>query len=180
MANVKASDIVIIRDMLKERGDNNLNAMSSVLKPEVFTLFKTTLSVNWVPLATEAEILQEASRIFFPGDARPLFKLGYKVASKQFTGIYKLFLRIPSVSFVIKNVTATWNTMNDKGSVRIDGLTSNGGLFVISDLPELSAIQREYICGVISCILELTGVKNVRVDKVENNPHEWKWKISWG
>lgn len=179
MANVKASDIVIIRDMLKEKGDEKINALAPVLKPEVFQIFKSTLSVNWVPLEIEAEILQGASKLFFPNEPRPLFKLGYKVAGKQFTGIYKLFLRIPSVSFVIKNVSATWNTMNDKGSVRVDQLTSNGGFFVISDLPELTAVQREYICGVISCILELTGVKKVNVDKVENNPQEWKWKISW-
>lgn len=179
MANVKATDIVIIREMLKEKGAENINALAPALRPEIFQIFKSTLSVNWVPLEMEAEILQGASKLFFPNDPRPLFKLGYKVAGKQFTGIYKIFLRIPSVSFVIKNVSATWNTMNDKGSVRVDGLTSNGGMFVISDLPELSAVQREYICGVISCILELTGVKNVKVDKLENNPSEWKWKISW-
>jgi len=69
--------------------------------------------------------------------------------------------------------------MNDKGTCRVDGLTSNGGTFVISGLPEQTAVQREYICGVISCVLELTGVKNVKVVKVENDPNEWKWKISW-
>jgi len=179
MANVKATDIVIIREMLKETGDKDLNALASVLKPETFKILKTSLAINWVPLEIEAEILQEASRLFFPNDPRPLFKLGHTVAGKQFTGIYKFFLRIPSVGFIIKNATATWNTMNDKGTVRVDGLTSNGGLLVLSDLPELTAVQREYICGVLSCIVELTGVKNVKVDKMESNPNEWKWKISW-
>jgi len=179
MANVKASDIVIIRNMLKEKGDDEINALASVLKPEIFKILKTTLSVNWIPIEIEAEILQEASKLFFPNDPRPLFKLGYAVAGKQFTGIYKFFLRIPSVGFIIKNASATWNTMNDKGTVRVDGLTSNGGMLVLSDLPELTAVQREYICGVLSYIVGLTGVKNVKVAKVENNPNEWKWKISW-
>ena len=71
------------------------------------------------------------------------------MSEKQFTGIYKFFLRIPSVGFIIKNATATWNTMNDKGTVRVESITSNGGLLVLSDLPELSAVQREYICGVL-------------------------------
>lgn len=179
MANVKASDIVIIRDMLKEKGDRDINTLASALKPEVFKTLKSVLSVNWVPLEVEADILQETAKLFFPNDPRPLFKLGYTVAGKQFTGIYKLFLRIPSVSFIIKNMSSTWNTMNDKGVVRVDGLSSNGGTFVIAGLPELTAIQREYICGVISCILELTGVKNVKVEKMHNNPYEWKWNISW-
>jgi hypothetical protein len=179
MANVKATDIVIIREMFKETGDQDMNALASVLKPEIFKILKTALSINWVPLEVEAEILRETSRLFFPNDPRPLFKLGYTVAGKQFTGIYKFFLRIPSVGFIIKNATATWNTMNDKGTVRVDELTSNGGLLVLTDLPELTAVQREYICGVLSCIVGLTGVKNVQVVKVENNPNEWKWKISW-
>jgi len=179
MANVKATDIVIIREMVKTKGEDYINAMASSLKPEIYKTFQTAYAINWVPLEVEAEILQAAARLFFPKDPRPLFKLGYTVSGKQFTGIYKFFLRIPSVSFIIKNATATWNTMNDKGTVRVDSITSNGGLLVLSDLPELSAIQREYICGVLSCIIGLTGVKNVKVDKVESNPNEWKWKISW-
>jgi hypothetical protein len=179
MANVKATDIVIIRDMLKDKGDEYINTLASVLKPETFNILKTALSINWVPYETEAEILQEVSKLFFPNDPRPLFKLGYTVAGKQFTGVYKFFLRIPSVGFIIKNISSTYKTMNDKGSARVDGLTSNSGTFVISDLPEQTAVQREYICGVISCVLELTGAKNIKVVKVENNPNEWKWNISW-
>lgn len=101
------------------------------------------------------------------------------MAGKQFTGVYKFFLRIPSVSFIIKNVSSTFNTMNNKGSARVDELSSNGATFVISDLPELKPVQREYICGVISCILELTEVKNVKAIKLENNSQDWKWKINW-
>ncbi len=50
MANVKASDIVIIRDMLKERGNESINALASVLRPETFQTLKTALSITWVPL----------------------------------------------------------------------------------------------------------------------------------
>jgi len=179
MANVKATDIVIIRDMLKETGNDRINSMTSVLRPETFKIFQTALSLSWVPIEVESEILQEASKLFFPNDPRPLFKLGYTVAGKQFTGVYKFFLRIPSVGFIIKNVSATFNTMNDKGACRVDDLTSNGGTFVISGLPEQTAVQREYICGVVSCVLELAGAKNIKITKIENNPDEWKWKINW-
>jgi hypothetical protein len=179
MANVKATDIVIIREMLKDKGNDYINALASTLKPETFKILNTTLSINWVPLKIEAEIIQETSKLLFPNDPRPLFRMGHKVAGKQFTGIYKLFLRIPSVSFIIKNISATYKTMNDKGSARIDGLTSNSGTFVISELPEQTAVQREYICGVISCVLELAGAKNIKIAKIENDPNEWKWNISW-
>jgi len=178
MANVKATDIVIIRDMLKDR-ENDLRTLTSQLTPDALKVFQTTLSLNWIPLAIEAEILQAAAGLFFPSDARPLFKLGHMVAGKQFTGIYKLFLRIPSVSFIVKNVSSTYNTLMDSGKARIDDLTSNGATFAISGLSELTSIQREYISGVITCILELAGAKNLNVVKVENNPQEWKCKISW-
>ena len=179
MSNVKASDIVIIRDMLKEAGENQMNALAADLRPEVFQTFKSALSVNWVPIEVEADIIQAAAKLLFPNDQRPVFKLGHAVSGKQFTGLYRFFLRIPSVSFIVKNISATFNTMNDKGSCRVDGLTSKGGTFVIADLPEMSPVQREYICGVITCVLELTGVKNIKVDKIDSTPNEWKWKISW-
>jgi hypothetical protein len=179
MANVKATDIIIIREMFKERGDQNMNALASILTPETLKTMKSVLAPTWVPIEVEAEILQEASKLLFPNDPRPLFQLGYKVAGKNFTGIYKFFLRIPSVAFIIKNVSSTYNTMLDKGVARVDGLTSNGATFVISSLPELPPVHREYICGMITCILELGGAKNLKVGKVENNPNEWKWLISW-
>ena len=179
MANVKASDIVIIRDILKAKGDEYLNTMHSSLPPDVLKTFQTALSITWIPLEVEAEIIQAASRLLFPTDPRPIYKLGHTVAGKQFTGIYKFFLRIPSIGFIIRNASATFNTMNDKGTVRIDELTSSSRMFVISDLPELTAVQREYICGVVSCVLELAGAKNIKMAKIENDPNEWKWKISW-
>jgi hypothetical protein len=178
MANVKATDIVIIRDMLKGKGDD-YNTLVSSLKPESLKIFQTTLSLSWIPIEIEAEIIQAAARLFFPQDPRPIFKLGLTVAGKQFSGIYKFLLRIPSIAFIIKNASATYNTLMDTGVVRVDGVTSNGATIVVSGLPELTAVQREYICGVFSCIVGLTGVKNVKVDKVENTPNEWKWKISW-
>ena len=131
MANVKASDIVIIREMLKVKGDDSINTMASSLTPEVLKTFQTALSLNWVPLEVEAEIIQAAARLLFPKDPRPIYKLGYTVAGKQFTGIYKFFLRIPSIGFVIKNITATFNTLMDEGSIRIDTITSNSRMIVI-------------------------------------------------
>lgn len=179
MANVKATDTVIIREMFKGK-EKDLNTMLTTLKPETLKIFHTTLSLNWIPLEIESEIIQASARLLFPNDMRPIFKLGHEVAGKQFTGIYKFFLRIPSVTFIVKNVSASFNTMNDQGSARVDDLTSGGGTLVISGLPEMSAVQREYICGVVTCVLELTGVKNIKVDKIENDSAEWKWKISWG
>jgi hypothetical protein len=179
MGNVKATDIVIIREMFKERGDKDINALAAVLKPETLKTLKSVLAIAWVPLEVEAEILQAASKVFFPNDPRPLYQLGYKVSGKNFTGIYKFFLRIPSVSFIIKNITSTYNTLLDKGAARIDGWTSNGCTFVISGLPEFSTAHREYTCGMITCVLELAGCKNVKVEKEHNNPNDWKWMISW-
>jgi hypothetical protein len=178
MANVKATDTVIIRDMFKGRG-NDLNTMSSSLKPEIFKTFQTAMSINWIPLEFESEIIQAAARLFFSKDPRPIFRLGHTVAGKQFTGVYKFFLRIPSVSFIAKNASASFNTMNDKGTARVDDLTSKGATLVVSDLPEMSVVQREYICGVVTCVLELAGAKNVKVEKIDTNSNEWKWKMSW-
>ncbi len=178
MANVKATDTVIIREMFKGK-ENDLNTMASSLKPEIFKIFQAALSVNWIPIEVESEIIQAAARLLFPKDPRPIFKLGHTVAGKQFTGVYKFFLKIPSVSFIVKNASASFNTMNDKGSARVDELTSKSGILVISDLPEMSVVQREYVCGVVTCVLELAGAKNVKVDKIDTNPNEWKWKISW-
>lgn len=179
MANVKATDIIIIREMFKEKGDKEINALAPVLKPATLKTLQSVLALSWVPLEVEAEILQETSKLFFSADPRPLYRLGYKVAGKNFTGIYKFFLRIPSASYIIKNISSTYNTMMDTGNARIDAYTDNGATLLITGLPEMTFVHREYICGMIACILELAGCKNVTMVKAENNPNEWKWVISW-
>jgi uncharacterized protein (TIGR02265 family) len=179
MSNVKAIDLLIIKKMLMTRDSDYEKKLSMVVQPETLKQFQNVLAFQWFPIEREAEIISAAAQILFPNDERAVFRLGFEVAKAQFTGIYKIFIKIPSIEFVVKNVSKTWNTMNDQGEARVENLTDHSGTLVVSGISEMSGCQREYICGLLTCVLELTGVKNIHIIKIETDSQQWKWKLSW-
>ncbi len=179
MANVKASDALIIKQMLTERGADLLPACLNRLSLETQKMFLTSVATSWMPVTAEAEILQAAAEVLFPGDTHPLRRLGIEVGKIQFTGVYRVFLAITSVSFIVKRVPLIWRTMYDQGEARVENMTAKSGTFVATGLPEQQPAQREYICGVFAAVMELTGARNIQVLKEENDPQAWKWHLTW-
>lgn len=179
MPNVKASDVVIILKMLADRAPDSDPALAAGLDPEVYRQVKTAASTSWIPVETEARFLEQAVKILYPNDPRGLIRLGGDVSKVQFTGIYKVFLMIPSVSFIVKRISLAYKSLIDTGTARVENLTANSGTLVTSGLPQLSAVQRQYIGGVLAGVVELTGAKDVQIRLDEADPQNWKWTLTW-
>ncbi len=179
MARVKASGIMTVRQLLAQRGAELLRAFTARLSPETLKAFQTAVATSWISFPAEAEIFDAAAALLFPGDGQGLRKLGAAVAQIQFTGVYKAFLMVASVSFIVKRVATIWNTIYDSGQARVENLTNRGGVLVATGLPDQLPTQREYICGFLTRLLEFAGAKNIRVTKLENDPQAWKWLFAW-
>lgn len=179
MAKVKASDVVIVRKLLVGRGAELEAQVRARLSPAAFSVYQKALTTEWIELGHEAEIFSVAAQLLFFGERSPLQRLGEEVARIQFSGIYRIFLLVPTLEYVVKQVSKAWKTLYDQGDVRVEGLSGKRGTLVAQGLPELSRIQREYIGGYLSGVLSLTGAKNVRVTRQENDPQAWKWTLEW-
>lgn len=179
MANVKASDVVTVRGMAVEKGAETVQRITAALEPEVARLFQQTSATVWIPFAAEGAILQAAAGVFYPQDPRQLETLGREVARRDFTGIYKVFLSMATVAFIVKRAGLIFRTFYDGGDIRIENLASGRGSFVIVDLPDLTAVQRRYIGGFLTGLLELTQAKDVRVTRDEQDPRAWRWHLTW-
>lgn len=177
MAKVKASDLLIVKKLVQEAGVEA--KLLAAVPPDVLRTYQTSGATSWIEVAHEAKCLETAAEALYAGDPLGLRRLGREVARHQFRGIYKVFLAIPSVDFIVKRVSNVWRTQYDQGDARVENLGPKSGELVAFGLPDMTLVQREYVCGYLQGILELTGAKNIRVSKQDSVPQAWRWLMTW-
>lgn len=180
MAKVKASGVMTIKKFLAARGADLEQRFQARLSPETRTLLQNSGAMSWIPFPAEAEVFEVASDLIFPDDPLRLRKLGREVSRDQFQGIYRIFMLVATVQYLVKRVSQLWDTIYNEGAARVENFTGHSGVLVVTGLPDQLPVQREYICGFLAGLIELTQAKSVRVTKDERDPQAWKWLMQWG
>jgi hypothetical protein len=179
MSRVKASGSMTIHKMVQKKGAEAAQRFLARLAPGTRETLLHELATSWIPIEQEEEIFRIAADCLYPGDPEALRRLGQSVAEDNFNGIYKIFLRIPTPEFIIRRIPQTWSTLHDEGQACVEDYHDNCGTLVARSIPDLPAVQREYICGYIVGILSLTSAKRISVSKIETDPQAWKWRIAF-
>lgn len=178
-ANVKGTSVVTIRKIF-EAGDPEVQRkFMASLTPDLLDLYQQCLNSTWSPVEKQARFFQAAAQALFPGQGDSLHRLGRALADKNYSGIYRIFLRIPTVAYVIGKNAQIWSTYYDQGSARAEVIGPKHAQFAVAEFPELLRPLREVIGGHISLLLERTGAKRVTVKLLEDNPRLWRWDIVW-
>ncbi len=168
-----------IKKIIQEKSNLDWQAFMQARSPQVREMFDDGSMNSWIEFAVETEVFEAAARLLYPEDKQALRRLGAEVAQRHFTGIYKIFLRIPSVGFVVKRASQIYKTLYDAGDAGVEDLKETSCILTATGLESLSHVQHEYICGFLTRVVELTGVKNVQVTHDASNPHVWRWMITW-
>ena len=179
MAEVKASGVQTVKKLIAAAPGGSAERFRASLRPETARILEASGATTWIPFDVELEVFERAADVLFPGDPQGLRRLGYTVGRKQFQGLYRIFLTVATVEFVIKRSTQIWNTIYNAGSARVTDVSAHGGTFIAEGLPDQLPGQREYICGYLQAVLEMTDVGNVRVRREDSDPQAWKWIFTW-
>jgi len=179
MAKVKGSDITGLRKLFKERGAEVEDAFRHQLSPEQQSLYTGLLATEWVLLEDWLQLLRSAVGFLLPKDPEPWVSLGKALARKSYTGVYRIFLRIPSVKYVVSRAATIWSTYYDTGTVSTTSPEPKHLELVVEDFPALPFEFREAARGHIMVLLELTGARTHRVDPDYTNSSAWRWTIEW-
>lgn len=178
MARAKASDVVVIRKLIQARPGEVWTSMLGRLSTTRARFMSITAS-EWITLDEEAEILAAAAATLHPDDPRALQTLAREVAKINFSGIYKAFLQIATPAFIIKRISGIWRTFYEQGEAWVEEFGPRHYALVATGLPELPAVHREYNCGFIAGVLELTNTRGVTVAFDGSRPEELRWVIRW-
>jgi uncharacterized protein (TIGR02265 family) len=179
MPNTKGTDVIALRKILQERGPEFERGFQQSLNPELRELYINIMATSWTPVEKQTALYAAAAQALYPGDPEPLRQLGRAMAQRSFTGIYKIFLRLPTIQFIMSRTAEVWRTYYDAGEAAVENMANHQGEFVVRKFPELPRQMREVICGHLSVILELTGAKQSAVTLVDKDPNAWRWQIAW-
>jgi hypothetical protein len=174
---LKGTDMIALRKIMREKSKEE--ELGELLTIEQQAAYQAILSTNWAPLEEQMIIYQAAANVLFPDDENPFEALGYALAQKTFTGLYRVFVRIPTLEFVLKRAAIVWTSFFSKGEATIVNLKKKQVDYVVTGIPELSQSMGYIVSGHCKVLAEITGRENVEVEFIDTNPEIWCWRLTW-
>ncbi len=181
MAKVKGSAEDTMRKILKKQPQEIQEKYLASLSPEARDTFEHAMAVSWRELDTNEETNSVAllARTLYPNDPLALQKLAYTMAKDSMPRFYQIFIRIPTVEYVVKRVAKIWSSFYERGEALIENFKDQHFTMVLKQYPDYPPFLREYMCGYLKGVGDLLHLKNVAVQKIETDPEAWKWEVTW-
>lgn len=179
MGNYKGTGVVFMRSLFKRHGAASERKFLAQLTPQETDIYKQTLEFHWIPIEVITRYFELAAPLLYPGDSQGLRRIGREMARDHLQGVYRIVLRVVTVEYIIEKAARLWRTYHQIGTTRMERPGERMLQFVVMGYPDLPAAFRECTCGYIAGVLELAGAKDIHVLKSNDNPEEWRWKLSW-
>lgn len=133
---------------------------------------------GWVPIEHATEIFECVAPMVHSATENPLRELGRALARDNLAGPYKHFVRLMSVSFLMKQTALMWRAYHNAGKPMVEQVDSNTIVLRVFDYAELPERFRECMCGWIEQAISMTGGKNVLAMKSEECSVHF-WRVTW-
>ncbi len=179
MNKVKATNTLTLKKILNKKHPDLEAKLRSELSPESLNIYQYSTVSTWITDLEERDILAIGAHLLFPGHPRAMVELGRVLALETMSGLYSVFLRIPSVSFVMKRTANMWRLFNAAGNAQTDDLGPGRAVMTVTDAVDFEPYQCDLVTGYIQAVLELTGSKGISVIFDGANPAAWRWEIAW-
>ncbi|HMY20793.1 MAG TPA: hypothetical protein PKA58_30925 [Polyangium sp.] len=133
---------------------------------------------GWVPIEHATEIFECVAPMVHSVAENPLRELGRAMARDNLAGPYKHFVRMMSVSFLMKQTALMWRAYHNAGKPSVEFVDPRTIVLRVFDYADLPERFRECMCGWIEQAVAMTGGKNVLATK----SHECAvhtWRVTW-
>jgi hypothetical protein len=176
---VKATDLVTLRKELTERDGETLAKVRARMPSDLRAVFDGAVASSWIPDPELVAIYGHFCAVLFPGALAPFTHLGRRVGRQSYTGVYRVFLAIPSTTFVIGRAAAMWATYHSTGKATVEEITSHSADYVVRGADPIRREMIDYITGHVLAIAELTRAQDARVAAKLDEPGVLRWVIRW-
>jgi hypothetical protein len=176
----RGSAVHSLREQFKQHGESVEKCFLESITSEQALMYLSALPLSWVALRTAKIIFEKAAPLLYPEHPQALQCIGYDRAKNNLTGLYKFILKVSTPAFVIGQTAKIWNLYYNMGkaSSLID-VRRNRAEMHVTGFPEWPRTFREITSGYIVGAVELTGAKNIRLERDDSDPEDWKWVGSW-
>jgi hypothetical protein len=179
MPEIKGTDVALLRELVKEKGRHVEEAILAKLSDKEKDTYRQVMTISWTPLDVQARICQVAAEVLYPNAKNSIFELHFELAKRTYTGLYKVFLAIPSLQLIVKRAASIWRTYYNAGEAMVENSTDSSLDFVVTNFPELPPGFRESTSAHLIYLAQATGKKGAVINRDDSNPKKWVWHISW-
>ncbi|MBN2893055.1 MAG: hypothetical protein JXL97_14395 [Bacteroidales bacterium] len=159
---IKGTAVKSTQEFVKENYPDRFDEWISSFPETVKTFFNIgILAGNWYPLK-EAVIIptQKAGELFYDGNIKKAaFDIGKDSAIRALKGVYKIFVRIASVDFVLKRIKSIFSTYYSTGKFDMTFRSDNKVVFVATGFTEDEKLIFDRIAGWIEGIFVVISNK---------------------
>lgn len=173
---VKASDLISLR---KSLGEHQLQQIRERMPPALRAVFDTTVATAWMPEPQICAIYAHVCAIMFPATLSPHVALGHHMALMAYRGVYRVFLSIPSTTYVVKKAASVWASYHSTGTATMEDVSDHGAVLLVSNAAPISHAMIDIISGHTMALVELTGGKQPLVVSNVEDPSALRWSIRW-
>jgi hypothetical protein len=163
---VKGSAIVTINKFIKDKfGEEKFQEWLKSLTPEARDVYQTgVLPSTWYELKTfYTEPLIKIVEVLYGGDINGAWDSGRLSADYALGGIYAIFVKLGSPTFIIKKAKTIITTYYTPCELTMPEMSDTNAILRITQFPEITNYAEKRIGGWMERAIEISGGKNVKV-----------------
>lgn len=163
--NVKGSALVSTIELVESKyGKEGIEKVFSKLPEEDQIIFKDPIiQSEWYPFRLYVGLTEMVDRVFGIGDYSLVREIGKYSAEHDLKTIYRIFYKIGSPQYIIKQAGKVFTTYFDFGDFKTPVNKKGNVVAEIYGIPEISPVFLQRIRGFMEKTLELSGAKNPKV-----------------
>jgi hypothetical protein len=179
MHKVKASDIISLRKALADAQPEVLEQVRARMPDELRAVLDRAVASTWLPEPQVHDIYEHFARALFPRGPSPFLELGRHMALLSYRGVYRVFLAIPSTTFVLSKAASVWASYHSTGKAAVEDVKDHAAVFVVRGAEPISKDVLDVATGHMLALAELTGAKDPVVHPNHDDPSELRWSLRW-
>lgn len=163
---VKGTSLLATEKFVRQQfGSDGYERFLQALPPASRDLYTSTvLSPKWYPI-TEAfyRPMETVCGMFYGGKTQGAREMGRFSAMEGLRGVYKVFVRIASVDFVLKKTANIFATYYQPGKMEVAERGDRRIVLRMTGVVQPHVLLEERICGYLEGALEVCGEKDCKV-----------------
>lgn len=163
---IKGTSLKTTENFVKTKFPQGHNPWLNSLPKEIADYFNDGILIaNWYPLIESVIIpTKKIGELFYNNDyKKAAFDVGYFSAVEALNGIYKIFVKVASIDFVIKRSTAIFSTFYKTGVLELVEATSDKVILRATGFKKEESEIFDRVSGWIKGIFDTISTKNFQV-----------------
>ena len=147
---VKGSLIKNILDFVNLKHSNKKSEWIAAMPEKSRSIYENPILVsNWYPIKEALlDPIRATGKLFFDGDEKKAaFELGKHSAFRGLTGIYKIFIRVASPSYVLSRSSTIFQTYYNNINTSYEELSNNSAKIILTSFKENESLVFDRIIG---------------------------------